>query len=208
MRFLYLALTGGALAGVAAVIFANKKAEETKKATVDAVDSGGMFVAALTGYWPFSAKSSEKKMEGGVFDRKMNDKYKDDPSSETYKKHVLRTVEDFFAGKAEFVSLSADDSAFPYGQMLIVPWTNGREIKGRVVDTGEHFRGTKKVYRFQGREPIDCCVDSSKTEVPKGPITVRVVKGDHWDKKVNEIVVSKLKGQDMTVGSLHMLGAC
>ena len=150
----------------------------------------------LTGYWPFTAKSGETGMEGGVHDRVGK---------------PLHTVEDFLAGKSDHVSLSGDDSAFPYGQAITLPWTGGQTIKGRVTDTGGSFRGTKKKYRVIGEEPIDVCVYSSRTPVPSSSVTATIVKGDNWKdqtaKTVADVDVSRLKGQIVTVGALEMLGA-
>jgi hypothetical protein len=136
----------------------------------------------LTGYWPFSAREDEKKMEGGIHDRKGN---------------PLHTVEDFLSGKAPFVSLSGDDAVWPYGQLIKIPWVGGKIITGRVVDTGSHFRGAGKIYRVAGAEPIDVCVASSKSEVPK-LVDAQIVAGDSFDPK-KMIATSGIKGQTVKV---------
>lgn len=152
--------------------------------------------AHLTTYWPFTASSGEQKMEGGVHDRRGN---------------ALHTIEDFFAGKSDHVSLSGDDKAFPYGQKVLFSMDDGRSVVGRVTDTGGSFRGLGKRYRIMGEEPIDVCVFSKSMKVPS-TVTVTIVRGDHLDKEGKDIVASKFKGQSaVTVGecgALHMLGAC
>lgn len=144
----------------------------------------------LTGYWPFSATASERKMEGGLHDRRGGD---------------LHTIEDYFAGKSDHVSLSGDDAAWPYGQKVTFSWSDGRKVVGRVTDTGKNFRGSNKVYRAQGREPIDVCVASSSTKVPV-EVTATIIKGDSLDKRAS-LDTSRFQGQSVTVGALHMLGA-
>ena len=104
------------------------------------------FRVRLTGYWPFAARPDEQRMEGGVVDRKG---------------HPLHTLEDYQAGRADFVSVSGDYTIFPYGQRIVLAeWP---DVIFRVVDTGSHFHGPGKVYREPGREPLDICVASSKT---------------------------------------------
>ena len=122
----------------------------------------------LTGYWPFTARPEERQMEGGIFDRAMPKEYEDKPDSPQYQAHILHTAEQHLSDpqKHPFVSLSGDDGIWPYGQEILIPWTNGETIHGRVVDTGSHFRGVGKVYRNPGYEPIDVCVNSSETKVP------------------------------------------
>lgn len=137
-------------------------------------------------------------MEGGVFDRKMPSKYKNDPTSQQYKDHVLHTVEDYLSGNAAFVSLSGDDSIWPYGQAVRIPWTNGETIIGRVVDTGSHFRGIGKIFRAVGFEPIDVCVASSSTVVPT-KVEAQIVPGDNFAKG-KSVATSKFK--DQTVAGL------
>jgi hypothetical protein len=144
----------------------------------------------LTGYWPMTAKSGEQAMEGGVHDRKGR---------------PLHTVEDFFSGKSDHASLSGDDSAWPYGQKLLIPWVDGQTLVGRVTDTGGSFRGANKRYRIVGDEPIDVCVFSKTTKVPT-EVTAQIVRGDTLDKPGRDIVSSKFQGQTV-VGGLNMLGA-
>lgn len=156
-----------------------------------AVASGGTFKARLTGYWPFTAKTeAEKKMEGGIHDRKGK---------------PLHTLEMHLADRAAhpFVSVSGDDAIFPYGQRVEIDTWPGAVF--RVVDTGGHFRGTGKVIRVTGLEPLDICVNSKATVVPKTAATVRIIKGDHFDKPGKEVASGKIQGS--VVGDLDMLGA-
>lgn len=115
----------------------------------------------LTGYWPFvsSLSAKERKMEGGVNDRKG---------------HRLHTLQEHMSDPIAhpYVSLAGDYTIFKYGQRLIIPalGTPSEEWKqitgenyyiARVVDTGGHFFGPNKVIRHPGFEPIDVCVQDS-----------------------------------------------
>jgi hypothetical protein len=127
----------------------------------------------LTHYWPFKQgmTAAQQLMEGGVHDALSK---------------PLHTVEDFFAGKADYVSLSGDlqghkGTIWPVGQKLIIPWGD-KTITGRVVDTGDHFHGAGKVFRVLGSEPIDVCVYSSDNAPPKSVVDAQVVVGDTFDK--------------------------
>jgi hypothetical protein len=193
VRLAALIAGGGILAAAAAALVGYRKAAAVEAATVAAVTAGGDITIRITGYWPASARPDEQKMEGGMKDRKGR---------------PLHSVEDFLAGLSDHVSLSGDDGAWPYGQKLMIPWLDGRTLTGRVTDTGRNFRGSTKVYRAQGAEPIDVNVFSSKTSVPKPPIvTGRIIKGDTLDKPSKEVVVSKFQGQDVAVGRFAALGA-
>lgn len=190
------AIIAGAIAAGGAIvagIFGKRAYEDSvSREVVEGIMAGsGVIKLRLTGYWPASATEAEKKMEGGLTDRKGK---------------PLHTVEDFFAGKSDFVSLSGDDAAWPYGQKVIFPWVDGRQVVGRIVDTGSHFRGSGKVYREEGYEPIDVCVASSSTQVPK-EVMAQIVVGDHLDKPDKMIATNLFKGQDVTVGgSLDLFG--
>ncbi len=143
------------------------------------ITSGGTFKVHATGYWPSTARPDERKMEGENVDRIGS---------------PLSTVEDFLAGRSDHVSVSGDDAIFPYGQKIIVDWF-GKEIVGRVTDTGSHFRGLKKVYRIAGEEPLDFCVASSSTPVPKGAVAAQIVQGDTWASKTKKTVAEVDKGR-------------
>lgn len=205
-RLLPILLIGGGAAVSAAAWWGFKKSSDMEDDLSKAIGgettltSGAKyptFNARLTGYWPFSARPDERTMEGGKFDRKMPEGYKNKPDSPQYKKHVLHTVEDYLAGKSDFVSLSGDDQVWPYGQKVLIPW-NGKMIVGRVVDTGSHFRGTTKVYRAMGSEPLDICVDSSATKVPK-LLTAQIVPGDNFESG-KAVATAGFKGQTVVVG--------
>lgn len=100
----------------------------------DEIRTAGSFVSRGTGYYP-----ANNSMEGGFLDRKGA---------------KLRTLQQFLAGRAEYVSVAMDTKAFPYGQRLRIKELEakyGRPIVFRVVDTGGAFRG-------KGRTRIDICV--------------------------------------------------
>lgn len=91
------------------------------------------YPARGTGYYP-----DRSAMEGGFVDRKGK---------------PLHTLQDFLAGKASYVSVAMDSTAFPYGTKLRIPELEakyGRPIEFRVVDTGGAFRG-------KGTSRIDIC---------------------------------------------------
>src|SRR5688500_20390391 len=82
------------------------------------------FVSRGTGYYP-----ANSRMEGGFVDRRGA---------------RLRTLQQFLAGNAEYVSVAMDTNAFRYGQRLRIKELEakyGRAIVFRVVDTGGAFRG-------------------------------------------------------------------
>lgn len=190
-------LLGGAgtaaVAGVAIVIGSRKAA-----ATLEAVQRGvnappGSRVPAklrLTHYYPWAAVTeAEKRMEGGVHDRK---------------EKPLHSVEDFLAGRSDHVSLSGDDAIWPYGQKLLVPWGDV-VLVGRVTDTGGHFRGAGKMVRAAGYEPIDVCVYDKNNRPPKTLVEAVIVAGDHLEKKPREVALEKL-GKPVVGGGLELLG--
>lgn len=109
--------------------------------TTDALSVTSSFVSHGTGYYP--ARSA---LEGGFVDRKGV---------------RLRTLQQFLAGQADYVSVAMDSSAFPYGQHLRIKELDakyGRAIDFRVVDTGGAFRG-------KGRSRIDVCVANRSASV-------------------------------------------
>jgi hypothetical protein len=156
---------------IAALLLSRRTASQVKDA-VDGVappaapGSTNTIKVHLTHYYPFDVKTdAERKMEGAPVDRKKNPLY---------------TVEDFLAGKSDYVSLAGDYTIFPYGQKMLVPWGN-RILVGRVTDTGGHFHGMGKVFRVVGAEPIDVCVFSRDNSPPKSTVDVQVVVGDTLD---------------------------
>jgi len=189
-----------AIASVAALFIAKKSATATKNAVTGASPSAppgsaNTITLHLTGYWPFQAgmTATERKMEGAPVDRKGKPLY---------------TAEAFLAGKADHVSLSGDPDIFPYGQKINIPWGN-KMLVGRVTDTGGHFHGLGKVFRVAGAEPIDVCVESSKTVIPKKTVDAAVIVGDHLDKSPKQLALDKAgKPQTVAVGDgFDLLGA-
>lgn len=187
-RKFLLALLGGGAAATAvgawwsafSTVSAIKKGVGSAPAYDDG--AGGTFKVHPTGYWPYTAREDEKKMEGKPVDRKGAKLY---------------TLEDFLSGKSDHVSGAGDYEIFPYGQKLIVDgWPDVPNLVIRVTDTGGHFHGSKKIYRVMGEEPIDFCVYTRKTFVPKKGITARIVPGDHWAKKgLKDVDKSKIRDQ-------------
>lgn len=193
----------GAVGATLLAIYSTRKIRDTVEKVKAAVLSGGKFAVRATGYWPFSATESEKKMEGGVEGAAAwNGKRVVDP--QTGKRIQLHTLEDHlsFFNPYPYVSVSADPTIFPFGQKLLVNWFD-KTIVARVVDTGGHFRGAGKVYRVLGQEPLDFCVATSKTPVPKKGVFATIVSGDNWEGG-KLVALEKLKGQNVVVGAyLH-----
>lgn len=189
MRAWPIILTGGGIAGVVSALVLRRKMNATVEEVKQAVSEGGTFKIHATGYWPFSARPDERKMEGAPVDRKGR---------------PLHTVEDFLAGKSDHASVSGDDAIFPYGQKILVQWFD-TDLPCRVTDTGGHFRGLGKVYRVGGEEPCDFCVASSKTPIPKSPLVATIVVGDHWDKAGKEVAADGFKGQTVSLGGSGLL---
>lgn len=116
-----------------------------------APSTGQRYAARGTGYYPDSSA-----MEGGYVDRKGK---------------PLCTLQDFLAGRAPYVSVAMDSTAFPYGTKLRIPELEakyGRAIEFRVVDTGGAFRG-------KGTSRIDICTENRRASVDatiNGPLTL------------------------------------
>ena len=117
--------------------------------------SGDIFRSRGTGYYP-----DDSPMEGGFVDRQGA---------------RLRTLQDYLAGRAEYVSVAMDTSAFRYGQKLRIKEFEaryGRNIEFRVVDTGGAFQG-------RGRSRIDICVKNASASVDatvNSMLTIAVVR--------------------------------
>lgn len=115
--------------------------------------SGDTFRSKGSGYYPDSSA-----MEGGYVDRRGA---------------KLRTLQQFLAGSADYVSVAMDTNAFPYGQKLRIKELEqkyNRVIEFRVVDTGGAFRG-------KGRTKIDICVanrQASYDTTINGMLTITV----------------------------------
>ncbi len=133
----------------------------------DKILSGDVPVT-LTAYCPYQSglTPEQRLMEGGTNDRKGN---------------RLFTLEDHIANPSEYpyVSLACDYTLFPYGQRVIIP-SLGDGVIARLVDTGGHFYGKKKVIRNPGHEPIDVCVRQCGKQFFKSlkTDTMTIVEGD------------------------------
>lgn len=92
-----------------------------------------VYNAKGTGYYPY-----DSAMEGGFYDMIGN---------------PLVTLQDYLAGRGQYVSVAMDKHTFPYGTELCIPELEqkyGRQISFRVVDTGSAFYG-------KGTTRIDIC---------------------------------------------------
>jgi hypothetical protein len=124
---------GVLLLSVVATACAAPSDEEEIGESHDEIRSPGSFVARGSGYFP-----ADDPVEGGFVDRRGK---------------RLRTLQQFLAGTADYVSVAMDTNAFEYGQRLAIRELEekyGRAIVFRVVDTGGAFRG-------KGRSRIDIC---------------------------------------------------
>jgi len=95
--------------------------------------SGTRYSSKGTGYYPHNSA-----LEGGFKDRRGA---------------PLKTLQDFLAGRSNYVSVAMDSNAFPYGTKLRIPELErkyGRVIEFRVVDTGGAFKN-------KGTSRIDIC---------------------------------------------------
>lgn len=133
------------LALVAVTAFAaactSQASEEELGDSQDAIRVTSSFVSRGTGYYP-----ANNSLEGGFVDRKGA---------------RLRTLQQFLAGNADYVSVAMDSNAFSYGQRLRIKELEakyGRPIVFRVVDTGGAFRG-------KGRSRMDICVANRTASV-------------------------------------------
>lgn len=107
----------------------------------DAIRVTSSFTSRGTGYYP-----ANNSLEGGFVDRKGA---------------RLRTLQQYLAGNADYVSVAMDSNAFAYGQRLRIKELEakyGRSIVFRVVDTGGAFRG-------KGRSRMDICVANRTASV-------------------------------------------
>ncbi|MBX3166852.1 MAG: hypothetical protein KF760_05545 [Candidatus Eremiobacteraeota bacterium] len=111
--------------------------------------------ATGTGYYP-----DNSAMEGGYVDRQGK---------------KLNTLQDFLAGKADYVSVAMDKNEnIPYGTKLRIPELEkkyGKPIEFRVVDTGGAFTG-------KGTSRIDICTANEKASTDptiNGPLTLQFV---------------------------------
>lgn len=115
---------------------ANPAASEDTAGSEDDLSVTSSFTARGTAYYP-----ANNALEGGFTDRRGV---------------RLKTLQQFLAGSASYVSVAMDANAFRYGQRLRIRELDakyGKPIVFRVVDTGGAFRG-------KGRSRIDVCVGS------------------------------------------------
>lgn len=127
--------------GCAAPADGATEGEESAATADEGLTVRGSFVSRGTGYYPDSSA-----LEGGFVDRRGV---------------KLRTLQDFLAGDAPYVSVAMDSNAFSYGQRLRIKELDakyGRSIELRVVDTGGAFRG-------KGRSRMDICVKNRSASV-------------------------------------------
>jgi 3D (Asp-Asp-Asp) domain-containing protein len=113
-------------------------AEDEPAGETESGISNRAFTARGSAYYPDSSA-----LEGGFVDRRGA---------------RLRTLQQFLAGRAAYVSVAMDVNAFPYGQQLRIRELNakyGRDIVFKVVDTGGAFRN-------KGRTRIDVCVADAR----------------------------------------------
>lgn len=129
-----------AIAALAAACTAQPSGEETGDSQ-DAIRVVGSFTSRGTAYYP-----ANTRLEGGFVDRRGV---------------RLRTLQQYLAGSADYVSVAMDSTAFRYGQRLRIKELEtkyGRPIVFRVVDTGGAFRG-------KGRSRMDICVANQSASV-------------------------------------------
>lgn len=185
-------LVGSGLGAAALAYFAFRKSAKVEEDVKEKLSTGGRFNARLTAYWPFKAGLSEaqRKMEGGVKDRKGKplitlEMHRSDPS------------------KYPYVSVAGDDAIWPYGQRIAIDAFPG--VVFRVVDTGGHFRGTNKLYRVAGHEPLDICVDSPKS-MKSQTTTATIFPGDNFAKGA-AVAAGKMQGQKVALAGYGLQGA-
>jgi 3D (Asp-Asp-Asp) domain-containing protein len=109
--------------------------------SADEIRVTSSFTSRGTGYYPDASP-----LEGGFVDRVGK---------------PLRTLQQFLAGNAAYVSVAMDTNAFKYGTRLRIRELEtkyGRSIVFRVVDTGGAFRG-------KGRTRIDICTQNNKASL-------------------------------------------
>jgi 3D (Asp-Asp-Asp) domain-containing protein len=109
--------------------------------SADEIRVSSSFTSRGTGYYPDASP-----LEGGFVDRIGK---------------PLRTLQQFLAGNAAYVSVAMDTPAFKYGTRLRIrelDAKHGRAIIFRVVDTGGAFRG-------KGRTRIDICTANQRASL-------------------------------------------
>lgn len=139
---------------------------DTRRVNGDPMSRPDAYPVQLTEYWPASASEQERRMEGGLYDRRGA---------------LLYSVQDYDERSAPYVSLAGDDVRWPYGQRVQIDALGDRIC--RVVDTGGNFSSRKnKKIRVAGREPIDVCVDHRGT-ISTGGASLVIIEGDSFENK-------------------------
>jgi len=137
-RILTVAFTASLIACASTSNDSNDGDEEETVASDSAeLSVTSSFTSRGTGYYPDSSP-----LEGGFVDRKGA---------------PLRTLQQFLAGNAAYVSVAMDVNAFRYGQRLRIRELEAKYNKPivfRVVDTGGAFRN-------KGRTRIDICTKNN-----------------------------------------------
>ena len=107
------------------------------------VPSPKTFTAKATSYFPHN-----DPLLGGLKDRK---------------EHPLHTLGQYLKGRAPYVLIAMDPTAFEYGQKLSIPELDaafGKKIEFRVVDSGARFKR-------KGKSRLDICAETrADTENP------------------------------------------
>lgn len=112
------------------------------------------FETEKTGYFP-----DDSEMEGGFSDRSGR---------------PLKTLQDYVAGRADYVSVAMDSQQFGYGTVVRIPDVEeayGKCILFKVVDTGGRFEGA-------GSSKIDICnanESDANSHISNGRTTIYVV---------------------------------
>jgi 3D (Asp-Asp-Asp) domain-containing protein len=159
MNALRLALVGSLLvalgSGCAAETSDVALDDETVGESAEAFSTATRFTARGTGYYPDASP-----LEGGFVDRRGK---------------PLRTLQQYLAGNADYVSVAMDSKAFPYGTKLRIHELErkyGRTIEFRVVDTGGAFKG-----KWTSR--IDICTANERASLDStinGTLTIDRVR--------------------------------
>lgn len=114
----------------------------------------------LTGYYPVNST-----MEGGTKDCRRRNLY-------TLQQHKSNPI------LYPYAAVAGDFTIWPDGQRISLPDVDSDAIF-RVVDTGGHFYGANKTFRYEGREPFDICLDPG-TSFGIRPTTAIIFPGDDF----------------------------
>ncbi|MBL8611471.1 MAG: hypothetical protein JNL38_29270 [Myxococcales bacterium] len=132
----------------------------------DAVEDAGQSEEAYSKVTSFRARATAYYPDSSALEGGFNDRLG----------RPLKTLQDHVAGRAPYVSVAMDSTAFPYGTRLRIPSLEakyGKRLEFRVVDTGGAFRG-------KGTSRLDICVSGYKASLDASVNTtldVTVVSG-------------------------------